>query len=92
MPNRCLSGATNLIVLWREIFNPHTPVAQKVGDEVFFRRFKGEGVEFFTTTMFIHTKQPLITSFYIKKLPIFCRISDDSALIRNFLRNGRVKG
>ena len=27
--------------------NPHTPVAQKVADEVVFRRFQGEGVEFF---------------------------------------------
>ena len=26
-----------------------------------------------------------------KKEPIFCRISDKSALIRNFLRNGRVR-
>ena len=26
---------------------PHTPVAQKIADEVFFRRFQGEGVEFF---------------------------------------------
>ena len=43
-------------------------------------------------TMFIHTNQPLITSFYIKKVPIFCRISDQSALIRTFLRNGRVRG
>ena len=42
--------------------------------------------------MFIRTNQPSITSFYIKKLPIFCRISDESALIRNFLRNGRVRG
>ena len=41
--------------------------------------------------MFIHTNQPLITSFYIKKVLIFCRISDESALIRNFLRNGRVR-
>ena len=35
------------------------------------------------------------TSFYhiilYKKVPIFCRISDESALIRNFLRNGRVR-
>ena len=43
-------------------------------------------------TMSIHTNQPLITSFYIKKVPIFCRISDESALIRNFLRNWRVRG
>ena len=28
-------------------FNPHTPVAQKIADEVVFRRFQGEGVEFF---------------------------------------------
>ena len=41
--------------------------------------------------MLIHTNQPLITSFYMKKVPIFCRISDESALIRNFLRNGRVR-
>ena len=27
--------------------NPHTPVAQKVADELVFRRFQGEGVEFF---------------------------------------------
>ena len=30
-----------------EWFNPHTPIAQKVADEVIFRRFQGEGVEFF---------------------------------------------
>ena len=40
--------------------------------------------------MFIHTNQPLITSFYSKKVPIFRRISDESALIRTFLRNGRL--
>ena len=27
--------------------NPHTPVAQKISDEVIFRRFQGESVEFF---------------------------------------------
>ena len=27
--------------------NPHRPVAQKVADEMVFRRFQGEGVEFF---------------------------------------------
>ena len=27
--------------------NPQVPVAQKVADEVVFRRFRGEGVEFF---------------------------------------------
>ena len=28
-------------------FNPQGPVAQKIADEVVFRRFQGEGVEFF---------------------------------------------
>ena len=41
--------------------------------------------------MFIHTNKPLITSFNLKK-DFFCRISDESALIRNFLRDVRVKG
>ena len=27
--------------------NPQTPVAQKIADEVVFRYFQGEGVEFF---------------------------------------------
>ena len=42
--------------------------------------------------MFIHTNQPLITSFCFKNVPIFCRISDDSALIRNILHNRHVRG
>ena len=29
------------------ILNPQAPVAQKTADEVVFRRFQGEGVEFF---------------------------------------------
>ena len=29
------------------LINPHAPVAQKVADEVVFRRFQDEGVEFF---------------------------------------------
>ena len=29
------------------IINPQAPVAQKVADELVFRRFHGEGVEFF---------------------------------------------
>ena len=29
------------------IFNPQAPVAQKAADEVVFRRFQGEGGEFF---------------------------------------------
>ena len=42
-------------------------------------------------TMFIHTNQPLIISFYIKRY-LFFRISDASALIRNFMHNGGVRG
>ena len=30
-----------------QCFNPQTPVAQKSADEVVFRHFRGEGVEFF---------------------------------------------
>ena len=29
------------------VFNPQAPVTQKTADEVVFRRFQGEGVEFF---------------------------------------------
>ena len=42
--------------------------------------------------MFINTNQPFIKSFYTKKVPIFRRISDKSALIRNIRRNERVRG
>ena len=28
-------------------FRPQAPVAQKIADEVVFRRFQGEGLEFF---------------------------------------------
>ena len=126
------------------ILNPRAPVAQKIADEMVFRRFQGEGVEFFfksdlidpppqifeahlleitdlsssrfnfsvdfisksccsvswfyslfermrlerKRTMFINTNQPLITSFYIKRYLFFCRISDESALIRTFCPTG----
>ena len=30
-----------------KILNPQAPFAQKIADEVVFRRFQGEGVEFF---------------------------------------------
>ena len=39
-------------------------------------------------TMLIHTNQPLLTSFYTVKGSYFCRISDESALIRNFRATG----
>ena len=31
--------------------NPHTPVAQKIADELGFQRFQGEGVEFFKSDL-----------------------------------------
>ena len=31
--------------------NPQAPVAQKISDEVVFRRFQGEGVEFFKSNL-----------------------------------------
>ena len=34
-------------ILSDQMVNPHTPVAQKLADEVVFRHFQGEGVEFF---------------------------------------------
>ena len=33
--------------LTKLFLNPQTPVAQKIADEVVFRHFQGEGVEFF---------------------------------------------
>ena len=32
-------------------FNPQAPVAQKIADEVVFRRFQGEDVEFFLSDL-----------------------------------------
>ena len=61
--------------------NPQAPVAQKSADEVVFRRFQFS-VGFYITIMF------WVRWFY----SLFERISDESALIRNFLRNGRVRG
>ena len=39
--------SSNFLFLVSFLLNPHTPVAQKVADEVVFRRFIGEEVEFF---------------------------------------------
>ena len=40
-----LENICDFLIMYGEL-NPHTPVAQKVADEVVFRRFQGEGVEF----------------------------------------------
>ena len=41
----------------------------------------------------VYSHQPIFNQIILyKKVPIICRISDESALIRNFLRNGRVRG
>ena len=34
-------------LIWTILFNPQAPVAQKIADDVVFRRFQREGVEFF---------------------------------------------
>ena len=39
--------AINLFEMNLYQFNPQAPVAQKIADEVVFRRFQGERVEFF---------------------------------------------
>ena len=54
---------------WRKIFtkislmprvvNPQTPVAQKSADEVVFRQFQGEEVEFFLIGRHIFWKLPI---------------------------------
>ena len=36
-----------IIIVIYILFNPQAPVAQKIADTVVFRRFQGEGVEFF---------------------------------------------
>ena len=59
--------------------NPQAPVAQKTADEVVFRHVLSQMVlKLIRTneieekkTMLIHTNQPLMTSFYIKNVPIF---------------------
>ena len=55
------------------------PVAQKVAGDVVFRRFQGEGVEFFLSRTLLTSPQKFL-------------IRDESALIRYFLHNGRVRG
>ena len=55
--------------------NPQAPVAQKVADEGVFRRFKGEGVEFFyRTSLTPFSLRFLMRIFWkipIKALPAF---------------------
>ena len=56
----CTSLAT------RERVNPHTPVAQKVADEVVFRRFQGEGVEFLKSDLTPHLQISFFSEFHMK--------------------------
>ena len=54
--------------------NPHRPVAQKVADEVVFRRFQGEGVEFFLNRTSLTPLRFLMRIFWkipLKALPAF---------------------
>ena len=48
--------------------NPHTLLAQKVADEVVFRRFQGEGVEFFFKSDLTYPLRFLMPMFW--KIPI----------------------
>ena len=43
----CDFKTRNTIFKEKIFFNPQAPVAQKTADEVVFRDFRGEGVEFF---------------------------------------------
>ena len=42
-----LHGRKFLVETYKYYFNRQAPVAQKTADELVFRRFQGEGVEFF---------------------------------------------
>ena len=42
-----LSPLTQVQTSHKIMLNPQAPVAQKIADEVVFRHFQGEGVEFF---------------------------------------------
>ena len=76
-PVSVISRKNLLLGGFLKLLYPHTPVAQKVAVEVVFRRFKGGGV--------------LYHIIWYKKGTLFCRISDESALIRNILLNRRVR-
>ena len=49
-------------------FNPQAPVAPKITDEVLFRRFLGEGVEFFLNRISLTPLRFLMRFFW--KIPI----------------------
>ena len=44
---RILYNKLQIVNIWKILFNPQAPVAQQITDQVVFRRFQGEGVEFF---------------------------------------------
>ena len=109
----------NCLKIHRQVhFNPQAPVAQKSAEEVVFRHFQGEGVEFFfnrtsltphqifdayllETTDLSPSRFHFSTEvgFYIrsvrpdlkKKLDSFTLEMSKNNLIRNFLRNGRLR-
>ena len=45
--DQAVYGIINTPGMWFFKINPKAPVAQKIADEVVFRRFQGEGVKFF---------------------------------------------
>ena len=51
------------------LVNSHTPVAQKFAKEVVFRRFQGEGVEFFSKRSFLTPLLRFLMRIF-RKIPI----------------------
>ena len=61
-------GFSNRKMFKISTINPQTPVARKIVDEVVFRRFQGEGVEFFKSGLTDPPLRFLMRIFW--KLPI----------------------
>ena len=64
--HQCLTNQQTVICMIE--INPQAPVAQKFADEVVFRRFQGEGVEFFYSDLPDSTLRFLMRIFW--KIPI----------------------
>ena len=56
---------SSLFLIWAKI-NPQVPVAQKTADEVVYRRFQGEGVEFFFNRSSLTNIFQALTDFRFK--------------------------
>ena len=81
---------TNLIHYFSNLLLTLTrPLRRKLRMRWFFELSKVKESSFFKSDL---TDLPQIFDAQYKKVTYFCRVSDESALIRNFLRNGRVRG